>query len=642
MKPNKNESQIKVRVLSDKKVVAIDQTCTRIVEISITPPELRERKDRPSLNLSLVLDRSGSMSGEKLEYVKQAAAHVIDLLGPSDQASLTVYDDQVLTLVPAVHMNEDNKLTARNKLAQVRSGNSTNLSGGWLRGCEEAARVSADGNISRTLLLTDGLANVGMTNPLELAQHARQIHLRGISTSCFGVGHGYDEHLLEGMANEGGGNFHFIETLNAIPLVFEREFEQLVHTTLRDTVITIKLSQHIHAEVAAGFHAEQSGDELKVQLGNLYAGASRSVYLKINFSHVDKVNQIILPVTIQGKGEDERSHTAQVNLEINPVTGNEEKAAAADQPLMERYAVVDMADKANEALKRERQGDRVGSYNLMQASLSIHAPNLPAAAREKYDFMSNELREGMDEATRKRRHSQEYRNKRGWEELMDFKVDLFNGHPILRLEDKYFLLDSGSPVSLGKDSSLFFMDRVHRLQTDLKGMDMTSIEKWIGTGLDGLMGMDILRQFFLRLDLSAGLVQFRSQPEPNPRVKVRFTSLTGLPILPCLVGGEQVPVLLDTSSRISYVEGQLVSGKKPVGKEKDFIPGIGEFETDIYELPFEVVGITLNLRCGILPGSLAKTLSISGARGIIGSQLFQHCTLWLDFPNGSFSLEKAV
>lgn len=639
MKTNKNGNQIKVKVLADKKVISIDQSCTRILEISITPPELKEHKERPPLNLSLVLDRSGSMSGEKLEYVKKAAAHVIELLSSKDLSSLTVYDDQVKTLFPATLMNEDNKQTARLKLAEVHSGNSTNLAGGWLRGCELVAKASEDGAINRTLLLTDGLANVGMTNALELGRHARQIFMRGISTSCFGVGHGYDEHLLESMANEGGGNFHFIETLNAIPLVFEREFDQLVHTTLRETVLIVRLNQHIHAEVAAGFHAERSRDEMKVHLGSLYAGDSRSVYLKLDFAKGGWTDKVILPVSIQGKGEDEKVHTALVTLEINPVAASTEKATSEDQSLMERYAVVDMADKANEALKRERQGDRIGSYNLVQDSLAMHAPNLPSAAKEKYMFLSNELKEGMAESTRKRRHAQEYRNKRGWEDVMDFRMDLVNGHLIFYLEDKKFLLDSSSPLSVGKAPSLFFMDRIHRLESSSQGEDMAAFENRVGVELDGVMGMDILGQFHVKLDLPANLVQFRSQPEPNPLQKIQFEMLTGVPIILCNIKGEAVRALLDSGSKLSYIDQRLVSGKKPVSHEMGFCPGTGEFETDVYNIPVEVAGNAFNLRCGVLPGSLAKTLSVTGASGIIGSQLLQHCVLWLDFPGQNLSLE---
>ncbi|MFN2216652.1 MAG: hypothetical protein ACK2TS_06880, partial [Anaerolineales bacterium] len=81
MGAKKKINQFDVKVLADKPVIAIDKSSTRIIEILITPPTIEEKKERAPLNLSLVLDRSGSMQGEKLHFVKQAAAHVLDLLG---------------------------------------------------------------------------------------------------------------------------------------------------------------------------------------------------------------------------------------------------------------------------------------------------------------------------------------------------------------------------------------------------------------------------------------------------------------------------------------------------------------------------------------------------------------------------------
>jgi Ca-activated chloride channel family protein len=642
MKANKKDNPFGVKVLADKPVISIDKSCTRIIEIIITPPAVEKRKERSPLNLSLVLDRSGSMQGDKLHFVKQAAAHVLDLLGPQDLASVTIYDDQVETIFPSGNMNEDNKLTARQALSRVRSGSSTNLAGGWLRGCEQAAKAENGQTVNRTLLLTDGLANVGERNPAQLGRHARQLFLRGVSTSCFGVGHGYDEHLLETMSNNGGGNFHFLETMNAIPLVFEREFEELTHTSLRDTVIIIKLHEHIHAEVSAGYQVERVPGELKIPLGNLYAGKPMSVFVQLNFEKGIETGRINIPVTIQGRDEADNPLTAQGELEINPVPAREEKSTAEDKPLMERFAAVDMADKANEALKLEKAGDRAGAHRIMQGTINLHSPNMSAAMQDKYSHLSKELLTGMDEGTRKRRHFQEYQSKRGREELMDYTLRLVNGHPVFDLDGQATLLDSGSPFSLGRASDLYFMNMVHPLSQEFMGVDLKTIAQLVGTPLELMLGADILLKYRVLLDLPRGHIQF-SQPDGEGRgIRVPLRMMAGVPIAACLANGKEIQAVFDTGSRLCYINRKLTGDLASFGKEKDFYPGMGEFETDIYEVPFEIGGMALSLRCGVLPAMLEAALGMTGAQGILGVELLQKFGIWLNLPAGEMYLRKAA
>ena len=369
MKESGKEGEVILEATVDKSVIACDKPGMRILEIVVTPPEIENQKERAPLNLSLVLDRSGSMSGDKLHFVKQAAAHVMDLLSETDLASVTVYDNSVETLFPAIPMTDQNKVQAKTNIQGVRTGGSTNLSGGWLKGCEEIAKTANESTINRTLLLTDGLANQGIRDIDELSTHARELFERGISTSCFGVGAGYNEHILEAMANSGGGNFHFLETLSAIPVVFEREFKELINVSLRDVEITLKLPPQTKTEVAAGWQSEKIKDQLKIFLGNLYSGQKQSIYIKFYFDEDLDSDEIIVPVIVRGKGDTQFLYEETETVTLKTVSFDEEVATEYDTDLMARFALVDMAEKANEALKRERAGDRNGASFLMEESL---------------------------------------------------------------------------------------------------------------------------------------------------------------------------------------------------------------------------------------------------------------------------------
>ena len=189
--------------------------------------------ERSPLNLSVVLDRSGSMEGSKLAYVKEAAQFLVCQLGVQDCFSLVTYDSTVA--VPVAPTRVVHKDQINQTIQAIHAGGQTNLSGGWLQGCElvdegigyrpeprslkprtrwlpnRREQSLAQAQVNRVLLLTDGLANRGVTDPHRLALIARQKHEEGVHTTTIGVGTQFNEDLLVHMASEGGGNFYFID-----------------------------------------------------------------------------------------------------------------------------------------------------------------------------------------------------------------------------------------------------------------------------------------------------------------------------------------------------------------------------------------------------------------------------------------------
>ena len=265
----------------DQDLIAREVPSQRVLEIAVQAPDASNQAARPRLNLALVLDRSGSMSGEKLEYVKQAALHVLDMLQEQDQVALVVFDDQINLLSSSVPVTAQNRNNLQERISSVRSGGSTNLSDGWLAGCKEIADHAENGMINRALLLTDGEANAGITDLEELAKHARELSARGISTSTFGVGMGFNEHLLEAMSNQGNGSFYYIQTPSQIPDLFAREFKELSAITARNVKIALTIPAQVDATVLGGWRFEKGSGKLHIDLIDLYAGRKQEVYVKL-------------------------------------------------------------------------------------------------------------------------------------------------------------------------------------------------------------------------------------------------------------------------------------------------------------------------------------------------------------------------
>ena len=169
------------------------------------PPEaLPGARLRDPLHLALVLDRSGSMAGAPLDEAKRCAAHIVGQMRPDDRVALVVFDDQVECL--AALSDVGSKLAISAAIRSVESGGSTDLHGGWRAGADElAAKLVADG-VHRVILLSDGCANQGETDLETITGQCRDLYRRGVSTSTYGLGRGFNEDLMLAMAKAGRGN----------------------------------------------------------------------------------------------------------------------------------------------------------------------------------------------------------------------------------------------------------------------------------------------------------------------------------------------------------------------------------------------------------------------------------------------------
>jgi Ca-activated chloride channel family protein len=192
------------------------------VQAPDAPADLPQRNP---LHLALVIDRSGSMSGQPLDEAKRCAEFVLDGLQATDRLSLVVYDNQVQTLVPTMLLHD--KEFARRAIRDIDSGGSTDLHGGWFQGAETLAPHTKENITSRVILLSDGCANHGLLDHDRIHAQCAEFARAGVSTSTYGLGHGFNEELMIGMARHGQGSSYYGQTADDLMDPFREEFELL-------------------------------------------------------------------------------------------------------------------------------------------------------------------------------------------------------------------------------------------------------------------------------------------------------------------------------------------------------------------------------------------------------------------------------
>lgn len=234
---------------------------------------------RRPVNLSLVIDVSGSMGGSPLKHAIQAAKNVVDALDEHDFLSVVLYDDKVTTLIDPAKVTDKAALKA--KLATVRAGGLTNLSGGWLQGTEHVKANAGADVVSRVLLLTDGQANVGITNDKVLIKTAAQQAESGVTTTTLGFGNGFNEDLLIGMARAAGGNFYFIQSADDAADVFGFELQTLKAVAAQNLKVTLNPAPGVSVSEVLGLH-RTLGTPLTLDLGDIYEDEDKLLGLRLS------------------------------------------------------------------------------------------------------------------------------------------------------------------------------------------------------------------------------------------------------------------------------------------------------------------------------------------------------------------------
>jgi Ca-activated chloride channel family protein len=252
---------------------------TVYLKVSLTGFPIERTEERTPLNLAIVLDRSGSMSGEKIEKARQAAMDAVRRLDSRDIVSLITYDHTITVDYPATRLTDRQPLL--DAIARIEPGGNTALFGGVSKGAAEVRKFLDPAKVNRIILLSDGLANVGPATPGELGELGASLRKEGIAVSTIGMGNDFNSDLMVQLARRGGGNHDFVETAADLARIFRFEFGDALSVVAQEVAVTITCGEGFRPVRVLGRDADISGNRVICLLSQLYSLQEKYVLLEV-------------------------------------------------------------------------------------------------------------------------------------------------------------------------------------------------------------------------------------------------------------------------------------------------------------------------------------------------------------------------
>lgn len=252
-----------------------------VVALTLSADEIEPRQIQSvqHADLVVVLDRSGSMQGQKIDDARKAVMGLIDRLTAEDRLSLVSYSNGVHTHFPLLAMDVTHRRKAKAAVQQIYSGGGTNLGGGLDQGIQVLLKTTSDGSQRKVILISDGLANHGITDPKALGRMASSAVEHNFSVSTVGVGYDFNEVLMTTIADHGAGRYFFLENPNAFAQVFEKEFESTRNVAASAMELRVPMKDGVQLMDAGGYPIEIKNNNAIIHPGDMVSGQHRKFFL---------------------------------------------------------------------------------------------------------------------------------------------------------------------------------------------------------------------------------------------------------------------------------------------------------------------------------------------------------------------------
>jgi Ca-activated chloride channel homolog len=347
----------------------------------------RAPTQRTPVNVSFVIDRSGSMQGDRIVQAREAAAAAIRRLDKNDIASVVMFDDKIELLLQAQPV--DDHAAFIDRIRQISARGSTAIHGGVIEGAKQVRQNFDRGRLNRVVLLSDGQANVGPRKPEEFAKLGRELLAQGISVSTIGLGRQYNEDLMLQLARASDGNHSFVGETTDLVQVFNKEFDDVLASCAQTVSIDVELAPGLRVVRALSRDGKIDGQSAQFQLNQVYAATEHYVLMEVEIdqsaaiSNTDvDLGRVRVSYTSDGSRQaierPVRARFSQSGTEI---------AASRNNAVIESVVEQSVRSRTTAAIALRDQGKHAEAQALFQqnvAEIEAQAAHAPLSERLKY------------------------------------------------------------------------------------------------------------------------------------------------------------------------------------------------------------------------------------------------------------------
>ncbi len=351
----------------DRTVLPAGLSQKTVIKVNLDVPVIPIEIARPPVNLTLVLDRSGSMSGSKITKAREAAIVALRSLGPQDLFSMVIYDHNVRTLVPP--QSAANTEWIESRIRSIGTGGNTALYGAVSQGAAEVRKNLYSQYVHRVILLSDGLANVGPSSPADLARLGAAMIKEGISVTTVGIGTDFNEDLMTQLADRSDGNHYFVESSRDLPRIFAAELGDVLSVAARNVIIEIDCPDGVRPIRIIGREGRIRGNRVEIHLNQLYGGQKKYVLIEVMVepgqeNKIQKIADARCSYENALTNEQESSvAVAQVRFSKRP----EEVRRSASKPVQKALVENEMAEARDKALDLYNAGRKDEAVQQLKA-----------------------------------------------------------------------------------------------------------------------------------------------------------------------------------------------------------------------------------------------------------------------------------